>query len=129
MYLLHPSTVHFPIALLLAGSALELWAARRERPDLIAAARLMLRLGWWAALAATLTGFATLAVNWQRAQATLGWINAHAATSLIVVAVYWRVALPRTTAQSRRPLLIAGAALIILTGWLGGHLGHSLWSQ
>ncbi|HYF62531.1 MAG TPA: DUF2231 domain-containing protein [Herpetosiphonaceae bacterium] len=124
MYLLHPATVHFPIALLLAGSALELWAGTRERADLLGAARLMLRFGWWAALAATLTGFATLAFSWQSAQAVLGWINAHAATSLIIVDVYWRVALARTTPQARRRLLIAGSALIILTGWLGGHLAH-----
>lgn len=126
MYLLHPSTVHFPIALLLVGSAIELWAGPRQRPDLLAAARWLLRIGWWAAMAATLTGFATLALTWQSAQAVLGWVNAHAATSLIIVGVYWRVALARTTPRARRNLLIAGSALIILTGWLGGHLAHGI---
>ena len=124
---IHPATVHFPIALLLVGSLGELWAMRRDRADIVAASRVMLSIGWWTALVATLSGFVTLALEWQRAQTYLDWINAHAATSLIIVGVYWRIVLGKPQpATTRRTLLIIGSALIVLTGWLGGYLAHTL---
>ncbi|GIV97035.1 MAG: hypothetical protein KatS3mg057_1692 [Herpetosiphonaceae bacterium] len=48
-YPLHPFTAHFPIALLLTASALELLALRRgDGGQQIV--QLLLRIGWWAAL-------------------------------------------------------------------------------
>ncbi len=124
---LHPPTVHFPIALLLVGSILELWALRRPNSDWLIASRLMLRLGWWFALLATLTGFSTLAFNPERIQRDLGWINGHAVTSLLIVGVYWRLAIGRPGApQLRQRLLLLGVGLIVLTGWLGGRLAYGL---
>jgi uncharacterized membrane protein len=124
---LHPPTVHFPVALLLVGSILELWVLRRPNADWLIASRLMLRLGWWLALLAVLTGFSTLIFNAERIQRDLGWINAHALTGLIIVAVYWRLAIGRPVAPPlRQRLLLLGIILIALTGWLGGRLAFGL---
>ncbi len=87
----------------------------------------MLQLGWWFALLATLTGFSTLAFNTERIERDLGWINAHALSSLLIVAVYWRLVIGRPVAPPlRQRLLLLGVGLIALTGWLGGRLAYVL---
>jgi uncharacterized membrane protein len=124
---LHPPSVHFPVALLLVGSILELWVLRRPNSDRLIASRLMLRIGWWFALLATLTGLSTLVFNRERIERDLGWINAHALTSLIIVAVYWRLVIGRPVSPLlRQRLLLLGILLIALTGWLGGRLAYVL---
>jgi len=124
---LHPPTVHFPVALLLVGSVLELWAAHRPNPDWLTASHLMLRLGWWFALLATLTGLIALAFNTERIERDLGWINAHAFAGLMIVGVYWRLVVGRPlSTQQRQRLLLLGIGLIGLTGWLGGRLVYGL---
>ena len=127
---IHPASVHFPIALLFVGSALELWRRRKPGPApdaMLAASRLMLRIGWWGALLAFATGLATIALDLDQTQRLIGWINGHVAASLAIIGVYWRLGLSRPLPDRTRVILLAlGMALIVLTGWLGGALAHDL---
>ena len=118
--LLHGPTVHFPIALLLLGSWLELLRPHSEREQLIAA--FMLRWGWWSALLASLTGLLSVAWRWQRLQAQPELLNTHAATSLLILGVYWRLVSGQPPVTKRRLWLCCGCGLIVLTGFFGGRL-------
>ena len=128
---LHPMVVHFPIALLLLGLLLSVLAMRRPDPFYDRAAYGALLLGWWAALAALLTGTLEIVLNWPLPEGTLAWINAHAASGIILLIVYF-VALQRRRRDPRilhgagryayLGLLVAGALLVAFSGWVGGVL-------
>ncbi len=132
---LHPMVVHFPIALLLLGLLLSILAMRRPDPFYDRAAYGALLLGWWAALAALLTGTLEIVLNWPLPEGTLAWLNAHAASGLILLIVYF-VALQRRRRDPRilhgagryayLGLLVAGALLVAFSGWVGGVLVHEL---
>ena len=135
MYALHPAVVHFPIALLLLNGALTLHHMRRPDPFVERAAYGALLLGWWGALAATVTGIAAAALAWPVRPEVLGWLNWHAIAGFGVLIVYGRALVWRR----RKPdvlqgpdcrryalLLLAGAMLIVLDGWLGGHMVYRL---
>ena len=72
----------------------------------------------------------------ERSTDALAWINAHAASSLTLTFVYWqawqiRRRNPRILdlPGQRRGYLVRlglGAALIVLSGWLGGHMAYAL---
>lgn len=126
--LLHPPTVHFPVALLLIGSIIELNAARWPSLGLQQAAAVMLRIGWWSCLLALATGLASIALDWGFAQQHLGLINAHAATALLLTGLYWRIVIarPPLVGSTRRRLLSLGIACILGVGWLGGRLVEAL---
>lgn len=135
MYALHPAVVHFPIALLLLNTALTLHYLRRPDPFTERAAYLMLLVGWWGALAATLTGTASAALAWPVRPEAVSWLNGHAVAGFGVLIVYGRALLWRRRkpdvlqgADSRRYvlLLLAGALLLGLDGWLGGHMVYRL---
>lgn len=132
---LHPFTVHFPIALLLLSLALSLAYLRRRDPFLERSAYGALVLGWWSALIATLTGTIELALHWPLPAEVVGWLNAHAASGLILLIVYGQALLRRRRdphildGPQRRTylsLLGGGTALVLLSGWLGGHLVYGL---
>lgn len=132
---LHPFTVHFPIALLLLSLALSLVYLRRRDPFLERSAYGALVLGWWSALIATLTGTVELALHWPLQAEVVGWLNAHAASGLTLLVVYGQALLRRRRdphildGPQRRAylgLLGAGAALVLLSGWIGGHLVYGL---
>ncbi|HXF63399.1 MAG TPA: DUF2231 domain-containing protein [Caldilineaceae bacterium] len=148
---LHPRVVHFPIALLLLGSAaalLYLFGPRAFR--FIAPAELRtlawwpLRLGWLGVALAVLTGLFDQGRLPPQApySATLNW---HIGSGLALLVVYgillyrqwlWK--------KQRRPpdgvedlldspaarpwvalLLAVGIALVVLSGWLGGALVYT----
>ena len=97
-------------------------------------------LGWLGTLLAVATGtldaarqlFGTASPR----DDALGWINAHALVGLSIVAVYWQAWQIRRRnpgvladpAMRRGYLtrLILGIALVVLDGWLGGHMVYSL---
>lgn len=132
---LHPFTVHFPIALLLLSLALSLVYLRRHDPFLERSAYGALVLGWWSALIATLTGTLELALRWPLPAEVIGWLNAHAASGLALLVIFGQALLrrrrdPRILDGPQRriylSLLGGGTALVLLSGWIGGHLVYGL---
>lgn len=132
---IHPLTVHLPIGLLLGNLVLTFLALRRHDPGLELAAYHCLWLGFVFILPAVAAG------TWDAARyltspstnpEALGWINAHAASGLALALIYWQAwQIRRRNANllndpvARRGYLIRlvlGAALVLLSGWLGGHL-------
>ena len=140
MYPFHPLTVHLPIGLLLGHALLTMLYLRSGDQAFETSAFHCLWLGWLGTLLALATG--TLDAARQLFSATnprsdaLGWINAHALAGLAILIIYWQV----WQARRRSPNLLAdpvarrgylfrlalGVALIVLDGWLGGHLVYSL---
>lgn len=146
--LLHPASVHFPIALLLLGSALGLVHISGRWPwDLRRTVWILLVAGWVGAAVAVLTGLL--------AQAPLapdapyrGVLNWHIGTGLAQLLLYgfllyrgWLFT--RGKARKRRAatnnpatdllddrgartwlvvVLVTGMAMIVATGWYGGQL-------
>lgn len=132
---LHPFAVHFPIALLLLNLALTLLYLRRRDPFVERCAYGALVIGWWSAFVAIVSGTLDLALHWPLRAEVVGWLNAHAASGLILLIVYGQALLRRRRdplildgAQRRvyLSLLGGGAALVLLSGWIGGHLVYQL---
>jgi uncharacterized membrane protein len=131
--LLHPMLVHFPIALLLAGSLVYLYALWRRSDDGVweRTALLMLVLGWLGGLAAVITGGAAFRLVPDSHPAhTPGAM--HAASSFGTLLLYaaglvlhWRSE-DRGTLRRLVPLfLILGMLALTLTGYLGGELVYT----
>ena len=138
---LHPAIVHFPIALLLLGSAVTLvYLASRRQKELALFALWLLLLGWIGALAAILSGLLAQSGLPPRAEyrTTLNW---HIGTGMGLALVYgallyvWWLRRPRDQRPETKPLLddrnsrlwvivalLLGALLVIVTGWNGGRL-------
>lgn len=134
-FVLHPFATHFPIALLLLNLALTLGYMRRADPFLERSAYGALVIGWWGLFASTLTGTLELALNWPLRDETVTWINVHAALGLTLLVVYGQALLRRrrdpgllagAQRQSYLRLLIIGVILLLVTGWVGGHLVYGL---
>jgi len=140
MYPFHPLTVHLPIGLLLGNALLTLLYLRRGDQGVEVAAYHCLWLGWLGALLAIAAG--TLAAAHQLLSVpsprddALGWINTHALVGLAILVIYWQAWQQRRRrpgilgdAIARRSYLgrlAAGLALIVVDGWLGGHLVYVL---
>ena len=126
---LHVLVVHFPIGLLLAAAAAELWFVWRRNPNPASAVRFCVLLGTAGAVVA----------------ATLGWLhaaNGYGASSPLVLALHrwagtaialWAVAVVVCSELDARRgkrswgfrlLLLLGTLLIAVTGHLGGILVH-----
>ncbi len=138
---LHPAVVHFPIALLLVGSAaalLYLYGLRRA--GLVPFSWWLLLLGWISALAAILSGLLAQSGLPPRApyRDTLNW---HIGTGMAVAVVYavllyvWWLRRPREGRPSAQQLLddagarlwvtillVIGMLLVVASGWNGGRL-------
>lgn len=148
---LHPATVHFPIALLLLGSALTLLKLWRWPPiDLKLTIWLLLGFGWIGGAVAVLTGLLAQA-NLPPDASYRPVLNFHIGAGLAVLAVYgfllYRGWLYRgvKAQKARRARAIAttdllddvaargwitavvliGASLIVATGWYGGQLVYT----
>lgn len=140
LYPLHPLTVHFPIALLLANTLFSGLYLRRKQPSFEISAYYCLVVGWVGACVALITGTIEAVLRVFSTSAThadaLNWVNAHAAVGVTLLVVYGQALLrrrrnPRILDEpvqrvSYIRLLVLGAALVILDGWLGGHLVYAL---
>jgi uncharacterized membrane protein len=140
MYPFHPLTVHLPIGLLLGNALLTLLYLRRNDRAFETSAYHCLWLGWLGTLLALASG--TFDAVRQLFSATdprgdaLGWINAHAAVGFAILVVYWQAWQARRRSpgllddpRARRGYLARlalGLALLVLDGWLGGHLVYAL---
>lgn len=141
---LHPASVHFPIALLLVGSVaglLYLWW--RTLPELRVLTWWLLMLGWAGAGVATLTGL--LAQGGLPPQAPYSAVlNGHISSALALILVYAALFYRKWLHRNRRRLtdpadlldlpsarlwltllLLAGMALVVIGGWLGGELVYT----
>ncbi len=134
LFPLHPRFVHFPIALLLVGTAALAFGLWRGRERWLSYGRISLLFGWLGVLAAMATGL----IDQSRAPQTAAIaavINQHitAGIALLIVfglALYWPLRDKKLFA-GRIPwpylaLLLAGVALVFLEGFLGGKLVYQL---
>ncbi len=139
MYPIHPLTIHLPIGLLIGHAILTVLAIRRNDRGMEQAAYHCLWLGTLLLVPAVVSG--TLAAAYELVGSdtprndALWWINAHAISGLAVLVVYWQTWLlrRRTPAivfgEQRRMYLLRtglGVALLVVSGWLGGHMVYSL---
>jgi uncharacterized membrane protein len=113
---------------------------RRGDRSLETAAYHCLWLGWLFLLPAVVTGTIDAARQvfdpLRPRDDALVWVNAHALTGVTIMVVYWQA----WQARRRNPAILddprmrngylarltIGAALVVLTGWLGGQLVYSL---
>ncbi len=126
----HVVLIHFPIALFLAGIALDVAATLTRRKDLAVAAYYNLTLAALSALPAAATGL--LAWRWElegrRLKGILLFHLLAGCASLLLMLVVWRMH-TKTIRQpdkvlppSRWPLEAVAVMLVTLTGHLGGFL-------
>ena len=141
MYALHPITIHFPIALLLANvlfSVLYLWRGDRAWES---SAYHCLLFGWIACLPALATGTydairQLVGPDAPRDNALISWVNAHAFLNIAAMVVYGQALLRRRrnpgilddpiVRRSYLTLLAIGAITLSIGGWIGGHLVYIL---
>ena len=139
MYPLHPPTVHIPIGLLIGNALLTLLYLRSGQRDVEVSAYHCLRLGWLMLLPTLLAGIVEAArylTGPAQQPGALAWINAHALSGAGLCVVYWQAwqlrrrnpALLDSPQQRRGYLawLAAGVGLLVLSGWLGGHMVYEL---
>ena len=140
MYPFHPLTVHLPIGLLLGNALLTMLYLRCGDPTFETSAFHCLWLGWLGALLAITAG--TFDAARQLLSATnprgdaLSWINAHALAGFAILVIYWQawqirrrnpqVLASLTARRGYLARIVIGVALLVLDGWLGGHLVYSL---
>ena len=136
-YPFHPRLVHFPIALSLAGVAFVAVAflGKAQEDRWFWAGRLLVLLGWIGAVVAGIAGL----IDQSRAPnlpAVHDAINTHITVGIVLIvvfglALYWPLRDKRLRSDSSHrwaylALLLLGAALVLLEGWLGGHLVYQL---
>lgn len=140
MHLLHPASIHFPIALLLTNGLLTILYLRRANPALEISAYYCLIGGWFGAVVATLSGvlaaFTQVVGPDAPHRGALMWVNIHAILGIATVVVYGQALLRRrrnpdildtpATRAAYLWLLGIGAVLLVGGGWIGGHLVYQL---
>ncbi|MEI7768868.1 MAG: DUF2231 domain-containing protein [Chloroflexales bacterium] len=141
MYAIHPLTVHFPLALLLASGLFSALYMRRGERAWETSAYHCLIVGWAVGAIALASGTIDalrqlVGPDVPRDNALIGWVNAHAFLNVAVVVIYGQALLLRR----RRPDILddaaarpgylgrhaLGALLLVAGGWVGGHLVYTL---
>ncbi|MFQ5733587.1 MAG: DUF2231 domain-containing protein [Planctomycetaceae bacterium] len=124
----HPILVHFPIAFLLAGMAVEVWAFRKPRESLTRPAAGLLVAGvisGWLAAAAGLLAFWTVRAHTTAAHGEMIW---HLWLAIGSLSLFSGVAWMRWRNRSEKavkPVLAVGlvaAILLVVAGDFGGGL-------
>lgn len=140
-YILHPFSVHFPIALLLANGLFTLLYLRRGEQSWETTAYHCLIIGWLGGVAAVLSGAfdawrQLIGPEAPRDNTLISWVNAHAICNIAALLLYGQALLRRrrnphilddkTTRRGYLGLLAGGALLLLAGGWIGGHLVYVL---
>ncbi|KWV91896.1 DUF2231 domain-containing protein [Erythrobacter sp. YT30] len=122
---LHPATVHFPIALLIAAAMTEAFSARRPAADLRKTVDIMLYFAAAGAVVAALFGWLHTGL-WMGGDVPMK-VHRWLGTGLAALAVFLAVAAARSRdngrATVRAGLVLLGIAVIV-QGFLGGELAH-----
>ncbi|MCJ7818395.1 MAG: hypothetical protein MUP25_01090 [Syntrophales bacterium] len=127
----HPALVHFPVALITAGAALEAWFMLRRRPQPSESARVMLLLGALGVVAAVASGLALFhpgdfqgrTLDAARIHRYLGIVSLFAILAASAVGTLGRGGFAPSLGgrlKIYRALLLASGILIGLTGHYGG---------
>lgn len=125
---LHPASVHLPIAFLLGGVALDLYAWRRDRLGLAQVATALLIAGVLAGVVAVLTGllaFFTVPAHTEEAHRLMYWHLALQAAALLLFTwpawVRWRKWTTLPSLSDRLVPCLAAVLLIVGSG-IGGYI-------
>ena len=125
----HPLVVHFPIALWLTGTFFDVLAWRRSAPAFrhcaywlvglgLLTAAVSIFFGWVDLLAAERGGVGTGVLIRHRTHSVV----AYAATTVYAGNFFWRWRVDNRAASGLLLLSLLGAALIAVTGFLGGEI-------
>lgn len=118
----HPAIVHFPIALLTVAAVLESWQLVRRKPGLAAGTPACLLLGSISAVAASVLGF-FFDEGGGKLVDLHKWVGiASTVIALLAVSLLLKADVSPKALTGLRGLLFTGAALVGLTGYLGGEL-------
>lgn len=128
----HPALVHFPIAFLLGGAAVDLYTRRKPREALTRAAAGLYVAGTLSGLAAALAGFLaffTVPHAGGLAHALMYW---HPGISLVSLGLFAALAVRRWRSRGapagpgRLILSLVASALLAAGGFLGGYMVYHL---
>jgi uncharacterized membrane protein len=123
---IHPTLVHFPLALLLTAVAVDLYAALRRRFALVLVATWMMIGGVVTgifAAAAGLLAFFTVPSHTPEAHVSMYWHLGFASASLVLFAIVAYARWKRGAAsQLLRAAGLGGAVLLVITADIGGDL-------
>ncbi|GMM92250.1 DUF2231 domain-containing protein [Qipengyuania sp. MTN3-11] len=119
---LHPATVHFPIALLLAAALVEFVSIFRPSTRLTNAVSVMASGGAAGAVVAALFGWIHTGL-WFAGDTTMQW-HRWTGTSLAVVAPVVAILSIRANRWPFRMLLLATTLALLAQGYWGGELAH-----
>ncbi|MBI5427978.1 MAG: DUF2231 domain-containing protein [Nitrospinae bacterium] len=126
---LHPLLVHFPVALLIAGTLFEFYGKLQKEEATLAAARFNLLLGFWTALAAAVAGIlGALSLDVKPKFKTALVLHAEFASATLVlfaaallVRRFWK---GKTGTSLYVILLAAGLTCLLAAGYWGGEMVH-----
>lgn len=128
---IHPIFVHFPIALILSGFALDALGSVLKRPNFHIAGRLNVTLGFLGACLSVLTGLRAEQTVTQHSYEIHQLMEAHGRIGLLILGLSFALTLWRWLARSifiqkiRFLYFISYAILVILVfyaGYLGGRM-------